>query len=46
MRHRQAGFTLLELIVVMALMGIVFFFAIRVLKGLSSSMMPSRAPDG
>jgi prepilin-type N-terminal cleavage/methylation domain-containing protein len=32
-RRRQAGFTLLELIVVMALMGIVFFFAIPRFEG-------------
>ena len=32
-RQRQAGFTLLELIVVMALMGIVFFFAIPRFEG-------------
>jgi len=32
-RRRRAGFTLLELIVVMALMGIVFFFAVPRFEG-------------
>jgi prepilin-type N-terminal cleavage/methylation domain-containing protein len=32
-KHRGAGFTLLELIVVMALMGIVFFFAVPRFEG-------------
>jgi prepilin-type N-terminal cleavage/methylation domain-containing protein len=44
--NAASGYTLLELIVVMALIGIVFFFAIPRFEGSFSLTTPSRVPAG